>query len=38
MVEYAFLLAGVALVVFAAAQIFGMSVREAFLLPMAWLQ
>lgn len=37
MAEYALLIGGVALVVFAAAQIFGVSVREAFLLPMAWL-
>lgn len=37
MVEYAFLLLGVALVVFVAAEVFGLSVRDALLLPMAWL-
>jgi Flp pilus assembly pilin Flp len=37
MVEYAFLLLGVALVVFIAAEVFGLSIRDALLLPMAWL-
>ena len=37
MVEYAFLLLGVALVVFVAAEVFGLSIRDALLLPMAWL-
>ena len=37
MVEYAFLLAGVALVVAVAAEVFGTAVFDAFLLPLAWL-
>ena len=37
MVEYGFLLVGIALVVVIAAEVLGLSVSEALLLPMAWL-
>lgn len=37
MVEYAFMIAGIALVVFIAAEALGIAVFDAFGLPLAWL-